>query len=119
MECHSWLPRGVTAAQRKDQLICHTIRLATCCNCLMTFRQLLKTCSLWLKIPCRPKNTGGAAKSSMRAARYVTTFCVEAADMATTFRQRAAWSVLILGSGFVASFVYGLILLTVLDAVLP
>jgi hypothetical protein len=39
--------------------------------------------------------------------------------MATTFRQRAAWSVLILGSGFVASFVYGLILLTVLDAVLP
>jgi hypothetical protein len=36
--------------------------------------------------------------------------------MATTFRQRAAWSVLILGSGFVASFVYGL---AVFDRVLP
>lgn len=39
--------------------------------------------------------------------------------MATTFRQRAAWSALILVSGFVGSFVYGLILLAVLDVVLP
>ena len=39
--------------------------------------------------------------------------------MATTFRQRAAWSVLILGSGFVASFVYGLMLMAILDRVLP
>jgi hypothetical protein len=39
--------------------------------------------------------------------------------MATTFRQRAAWSALILVSGFIGSFVYGLALLCVLDAVLP
>jgi hypothetical protein len=39
--------------------------------------------------------------------------------MGTTLRQRAAWSALILVAGFSGFYVYGLLFLPVLDAVLP